>query len=265
MAQYGQYDPNNTENSSTMFDFQEAPLTSAKLNLWNGNLVTVFEWLHKVCVSLFAKASPAVITSGGDESLTVQPADSPDMTVKVKEGWAVLDGYLAGLASQQVLPSGGSFTAPAVNPRIDLVVLSSLGQLETVQGEEAAAPSTPSASAGSMTLAQIYHRVGATQIKSSDDSVNSYIVDVRPRMLLGEAHYHGSDRAPSESPDGSRTDFSTSAVFRADALDVFVNGVLQQKDVDYIEDSDRQGYTFVTAPQAHYRIQHRYIVEYESA
>lgn len=265
MAQYGQYNPSNAENSSALFNFQEMPLTSSKLNLWNGNLEAVFELLHKIGLSLFAKGIPAVITTGDNNSLKVLPADTPNMTVKVNEGWAALQGYLAGLASQQVLPSGSVFSAPAANPRIDLVVLNGAGQLETIQGNEAVTPTVPSVPSGSIALAQIYQRVGTTQIKSSDDGVNSYIADIRPRLLIGEAHIHNTDRVPPESPDGSQKSFSTSSIYRAGTLDVFMNGVLQQKDLDYTEDSSRQGYTFTTAPLANYRIQHRYIVEYETA
>ncbi|MBN2326318.1 MAG: hypothetical protein JXR73_04125 [Candidatus Omnitrophica bacterium] len=264
MVRFGRYDPQNSENASTLFVYQEVPVASAKLNRWDGNIAAGFELLHRIMSELSAKGAAAVITSGGSGALQVAPADPPNGTVRVQPGWAVFDGGFAGVAEKQSLPAGGAFAAPVNAPRIDLIVLTSAGALEIVEGVEAESPAPPDAPGEALALAQIYLRVGASQILAADDGVQSYIIDVRPRFLLGEAHSHQPDRAPGEAPDGYRTQFFTRHVFRADSLDVYVNGVLQQAGVDYCEDPGRRSYTFVSPPAAHYRIQHRYLVDYEA-
>ncbi len=263
MAQYGRYNPENTENTSALFVFQEAPLTSSKVNRWNGNITAAFELLHQACASLFARNSSAVITNMGDDSLKITPADSPDMTIKVSPGLAVIQKSFAGSLEEQVLPAGGVFIAPVSYPRIDLIVLTDAGELDVVQGDEAETPIAPETPSDSLVLAQIYQRVGAESIVAVDDNVQSYIIDVRPRFMLGEAHLHGTDAAPDQAPDGERTQFFTRHIYRTGSLNIYLNGVLQQQGIDYKEDESRNSYTFNQSPSAHYRIQHRYIVDYE--
>ncbi|MGC9329055.1 MAG: hypothetical protein ACP5I1_15585 [Candidatus Hinthialibacter sp.] len=264
MVRFGRYDPQNSENASALFVYQEAPVASAKLNRWDGNIAAGFELLHRVLRALAAKGAEAVITSSGSGALQITPADPPDRTVRVQPGWAVFGGGFAGVAEALSLPAGGSFAAPENHPRIDLIVLTTAGALEVVEGAEAESPAPPDAPSETLALAQIYLRVGASQILAADDGVQSYIIDVRPRFLLGEAHSHQPDCAPGEAPDGLRTQFFTQHVFRAGSLDVYVNGVLQQAGVDYSEDAGRRSYTFFSPPAAHYRIQHRYVVDYET-
>lgn len=263
MAQYGRYNPRNSENSSTLFTFQEVPLTSSKLNRWNGNLSAAFELLHRVCSALCAKNNAAVITASNADSLRVIPADPPDRTVRIQPGLAMIDRSFAGLLEEQSAPNGGVFSSPVTHPRIDLIVLTASGEIEVVEGAEASSPSPPAAPTDSIALARIYLRVGAVQILAEDDSEQSYIIDARPRLLLGESHGHAPDVTPLEPPDGARRQFSTHHPFRSGSLDLYVNGVLQARGVDYNEDADCLGYTFTYSPLAHYKIQHRYLVAYE--
>ncbi len=191
------------------------------------------------------------------------PFDPPDMTVRVSPGWAVLGETLAGSVNESTVPLGSVFEPPQNLPRIDLVILLPTGEFDRVTGTESESPFAPETPTGTIPLAQIYHRVGATQILAIDEGVQSYIIDDRSKFVIGEAHLHAADRSPIESPDGSRTHFSIQHRFQSGTLDVFVNGVLQEKDVDYTEDVDGRGYTFASSPLSHYRIQHRYTVEYE--
>ncbi|HOL95315.1 MAG TPA: hypothetical protein PLH79_13275 [bacterium] len=263
MPRYGRYDPQNPNNTSAMFIYQEVPLTSSKMNRWNGNLAAAFELLHQTGARLLAQAGPAVITARDDSPLRVTASSPPQMTVRVMPGWAVLGTGFAGIAEAMTVPLGGSFTPPGNAPRIDLVVLTDQGELEVITGLESDPPFAPEAPGDTLALARIVHRAGADRILDADDGLHSYIVDIRPRLLLGEAHRHASDLRPSEPPDGVRQAFSTRHVFRPGTLDVFVNGVLQARDVDYVEDPGRRGYTFLKPPPGHYRIQHRYVIEYE--
>jgi len=265
MTRHGRYDPQNPHHTSSLFVFQEVPLTSSKMNRWNGNLAAAFELLHQIGGRLLAQASPAVITADDDSPLRVTASTPPQMTVRVEPGWAALGTSFAGIDEALAVPLGGTFISPVNASRVDLVVLTDQGELDVVTGVESDPPLAPDVPMDALALARIVHRVGADRILDADDGIQSYIVDVRPRLLLGEAHRHAPDRHPPETPDGSRTAFTTRHVFRPGTLDVFVNGVLQMLDIDYTENSNRRGYVFQTAPHGHYRVQHRYIIEHEVA
>lgn len=264
MPRYGRYDPQNPNNASSLFVFQEVPLTSSKMNRWNGNLAAAFELLHQMGGRLLAQANPAVITVNDDSPLRVTASSPPQMTVNVEPGWAVLGTSFAGIDETMTVPLGGTFSPPVNAPRVDLVMLTDRGEIEVVTGVESDPPLAPEAPVDALPLARIVLRVGKDQIRDADDGLHSYIVDIRPRLLLGEAHRHAPDRQPPETPDGVRQAFSTRHVFRPGTLDVFVNGVLQARDVDYTENPDRRGYVFLTAPHGHFRVQHRYIIEHET-
>jgi hypothetical protein len=264
MPQHGQYDPENAENTSSLFVFQEVPLRSEKLNLWNGNIQTAFETVFHVCSQLFSQGQSAVISGGSESSLHVVATDPASMKVEVQAGWAILADSFAGLKTARVVPDIDDFTAPQNQPRIDRIVLFASGALAIVEGIEAASPQSPAVPAGALSLAEIVLRPGMSQINNDDDTVNGYIQDTRTRFLAGDSHAHGGDRVPSESPDGVRTYFSTQQAFQAETLDVYVNGVLQERGIDFLEEEDGLGYTFMNPPAATYRIQHRYRVRYAS-
>lgn len=263
MPQFGTFNPQNSENTSNLFVFQETPVTSSKLNVWNGNIDAVIKLLQNVISIITSQSHDAVLIVGDNAPLQVTAASPEDLTVQINTGWAVIQTALTGIDQTVSLPFGGTFTAPVSNPRIDLIILRNSGELDVVTGTEAASPTTPGTPNESISLASVYFRVGSTKIFDTDQSTDAYITDARPILVLGRAHQHCTEHTPSESPDGVRINYSTHDVFRAGTLDVYVNGILQEKDSDYMEDANQQGYTFVSAPLSHYRIQHRYIVQYE--
>ena len=261
MNVYGNYDAQRTGNASPLFIYKETPVTSSKMNRWNGNIEAGFELLHAVCSALFTQGEAAVITTSNANALRAVEADEPDMTIRVKPGWAIAAAGFAGLADECVLPSQGVFIAPTTNPRIDLVALSNSGELLIVEGDEAAAPVAPATPGGALALAQIYHRPGASQILDHDNAVDSHLIDARPRFVHGDAHRHSIDAAPTETPDGMRVEFSTQDYFRVGSLQVYLNGVLQKTGVDYSEGEDVKTYTFTSAPSANSLIRHHYLIE----
>lgn len=263
MARYGLYNPTQPENPSTMFVFQEVPLTSDKLNRWNGNLAAQCTLLHTVLAMLGARNQPAILTAGDEGALHVSAQAVPDRTVQVAPGWAILPGSLAGLDTGQTVPLGGEIEPPLAEDRIDCVVLTAAGEVRIVPGEEAILPQPPTVPADTIPLALIYLRVGTSQIFDSDQGTEGYVLDARPRVLLGEAHCHAADCQPPELPDGMRTVFSTQLIYRPGTLDVYLNGVLQEAGVDYDESLDGASYTIYIPPPATYRVQHRYIVAHE--
>ena len=261
MSQYGQYDPLNAENASGLFNYQEVPLTSSKMNLWNGNITASFQLLHKVCSLLFSPNRMAVICHEDEDGLRVVAADPEDMTVQVNAGWAILSESFAGLLEPQALPVGGLFSPPVQYARRDLIFLKPNGELDVLEGVESENPVAPDTPPDSIPLTYVHHRVGSEKIFDTDQGDDSYLIDVRPAWVWGDAHKHSPDSAPSEAPDGVRTQFTTQHVYRSGTLEVLVNGVIQEKDVDFTEDADRRGYAFLQPPPSHYRIQHRYVVE----
>ena len=60
--------------------------------------------------------------------------------------------------------------------------------------------------------------------------------------------------------DGATVKFDLGNVFRSGSLWVFLNGVLQRKDVSYTEAVDKQSFTFTTAPKNGWKLEARYVV-----
>lgn len=261
MSVYGEYDPTQSGNASSLFLYKEVPVTSTKMNRWNGNIEAGFALLHAVCSALFSHGESAVITNADSDALGVVEADGTDMSVRVNPGWAIVDAGFAGRGEESVLPDQGNFIAPTTHDRIDKIALSSSGELVVVEGEEAETPLTPDTPVGAIALALIYHRPGASQVLSENNESDSYIIDARPRFAHGDAHRHSNDPTPSETPDGTRTQFSTRDYFRSGSLQVFLNGVLQKSGVDFNEDGSGVSYQFITAPPTGALVTHHYIID----
>ena len=258
MTMYGRYNPENEGNGSSLFSLGEVPLTSVKLNRWNGNIDSSLEILTRACSILFGGRMRNYILYGATESeLKVVAQTVPNMTVKVKEGKGILSQFIVGIEEDVTI----TIEVPVANSRYDSIYISQEGEVKKVEGEEGVSPGFPMIPPNSLRLASVYVRYGGTSVKDNDDGVNSYIVDQRPRRLKGLAHEHNTDRVPTESPDGSQTEFSTSKKFVEDSLEVYVNGLLQAAGISYSPDADRRGYTFSTAPKAGFSIEHRYLIE----
>jgi hypothetical protein len=108
---------------------------------------------------------------------------SPNLTLLVEAG-------VCYVGATRVIFAGGnspSFTAPAANPRIDLLTIDSAGTLARTAGTEAASPSVPAYPSDKLVIAEVYNRVGQTTVRDSDLGSNGYIKqDVRP--FLGGAY-----------------------------------------------------------------------------
>ena len=261
MSGTGRYSATRDTNTSTLWNYGEVPVASAKLNTWNGNVAAAFDLLHQAMAALSgADAADCVISESSGEELLAVAADTPDLSVRVRSGRAWIGGFISHLAAEGRVPGSGSFTAPATHPRIDLVHLDAYGDLAFTAGVEAASPAVPDAPDGALVLARVHHRPGESSIQDTDDSVNGYLEDVRAVVVVGRAHAHpaGGDRFPGESADGARVQFSTPGSFRAGTLAAWLNGVRQTPGVDYDEDAGRESYTFTTAPLTGDAILHDY-------
>jgi hypothetical protein len=121
-------------------------------------------------------AKSGVIPMLPNTGLKVVAQGTPDMTVEISTGAGLVAGQTVGVGAAV---DTAAMTAPAANPRIDLVQIDQSGSVEVKTGTEAGSPVAPTVDADALALATIYHRVGSTSIKNSDDSSNSYIIDAR--------------------------------------------------------------------------------------
>ena len=114
-------------------------------------------------------------TDGATDLLT-EETGTPGMTVTIDAGAGIVSDQPVYLASQFTT---STFTAPSVDPRIDVIEIDNDSAINILTGAEAGSPSAPSTTAGSLKLAEIFHRVGETSIKNTDDSTNGFITDSR--------------------------------------------------------------------------------------
>jgi hypothetical protein len=117
---------------------------------------------------------------GTSEWLKVEAQASPNLTVKISKGAFYLAGVLGGITSDTASLSG--FAAPATNPRIDIVQISTAGVISRKAGTENASPTAPTADANNLKLAEVYNRVGQTSVKNSDDASNGYITNTAAHL-----------------------------------------------------------------------------------
>jgi hypothetical protein len=193
MTRIGRYNPANEEVTSNLFVYGESPVTSTKLNHWDGNIDAGF-WLvhHALRMLVGTDEVPKVIGPESSEPLKIRAQATPDMTVRIEPGILVGPAYLAGLSVGETLPLSGVFTAPTANPRIDSIGLLESGEWVITTGTEAESPTAPSLPDGAVCLANLFLRVGATSILDTDDTAQAYLIDLRPSQVTCRAHQHAS-------------------------------------------------------------------------
>ncbi|HOT50142.1 MAG TPA: hypothetical protein P5318_06445 [Candidatus Hydrogenedentes bacterium] len=162
--------------TKTTWTFQERPVSSSKLNLWDDRIEAALElafWL----LNLAWGGGDGVLRGATPDDLKVEAKSPAGMTVTVKHGYAFISKMPFRLSAAMDTPV---FLPPAVYPRMDLVQarLDTWG-VSVKSGVEAASPSPPATDADCLALAQVYLRPGMTCIKNADDSVNGYLTDVR--------------------------------------------------------------------------------------
>ena len=115
-------------------------------------------------------------TSKYAEKILVQAQSTPGLTVAVKAFRHIALDFSTSYGGG----STSALTAPTVNPRIDLVVITSGGTLALRTGAEAASPVMPTPTNGDVVIAALYLRVGTTAIYNEDKTTNGYIVNMTP-------------------------------------------------------------------------------------
>ncbi len=263
MANLGKYDATRESHSSSLFIYGEVPVSSVKLNRWNGNVDASLEALNRAISRLVNLDRNAVLDTGSGGSLKVIAQPTPNMTVRILAGVGIVHPYVVARTTIETLPDEGMIEPPVSAPRLDVIYVSQDGEAAIATGTEGASPVAPAIPADTVALAEIYLRPGCTTIKETDDGVNGYITDLRALVSAGPSHRHSVDRTPPEIPDGENDHFSTALQFQSGTLEVFLNGVLQAVTTDYTEEEACRGYVFHGPPPTGSIIQHRYLIEQE--
>jgi len=162
--------------TKTSWAFQERPVASAKLNLWDDRIETALELVYFLLTQAWG-GGDGVVRGAAAEDLKVQATSPVGTSVEVAPGYAFVSQLPYKLAATT---QTADVAAPSAQPRIDLVqaALDSWSVMIKT-GSEAASPEAPDADSDCIALAQLYLRPGMTSIKDADDSVNGYIIDVR--------------------------------------------------------------------------------------
>jgi len=109
--------------------------------------------------------------------LRARQQDTPGLTLYVEPGHVYINGARVAYAGG----SSPTFTAPAANPRIDILSMNSSGTLVRTAGTEAASPVAPTYPDGNFYICEVYNRVGQTIVYTTDQASNGYISkDLRP-------------------------------------------------------------------------------------
>lgn len=112
------------------------------------------------------------------------------------------------IGGSEVIFAGGNsptITAPAVNPRIDLLAINSSGTLSLVTGAENVSPVAPTFPKDKIVICEIFNTTAETSINDFNDSTNGYIkADVRP--FLNNGRFVSQTTSEIYGVDGSNTD-----------------------------------------------------------
>jgi hypothetical protein len=162
--------------TKTTWAFEERPVASSKLNTWDNRIELAFELVHFL-LSLAWGGGNGVIRHATSDDLRVAANATPDLSVKVKTGYAFISRFPYKLEAEAATPD---VTPPVSNPRIDLVQARlTTWDVSVVTGSESASPVAPSAQPDCLALARLYLRPGMASIKDTDDGINGYIIDAR--------------------------------------------------------------------------------------
>lgn len=103
--------------SKTSWAFEERPVASSKLNLWDDRIEAALELMEFLLTQAWGGGS-GVVRKAATDDLAVKATSPVDLGVEVRAGYAFINNYVYKLAATtQTLP----IAAPATNPRRDLV------------------------------------------------------------------------------------------------------------------------------------------------
>ncbi len=162
--------------TKTTWAFEERPVASSKLNLWDDRIEAGLELLQFFLAQAWSGVD-GVLRGVTADDLDVKATSPSSLSVDAQPGYGVIGNFPYHLSTAT---STGDVVAPTTDNRIDLVQ-ARLGtwDISVKIGAEAASPTAPSADADAIPLAELFLRPGMTSIKDTDDSTNGYIIDAR--------------------------------------------------------------------------------------
>lgn len=163
----------------TEFEEEEYP-ASTKMNTFNDKIKASFQLVSNALVDMTGDDKVIDDVDRSDE-MKVTASSPSDMNVHIAVGLACVDGQVC----QVDAPVTKTIVPPTNNPRYTIIQVDEDGNVETIDGSEAASPVEPSADADAMKIAAIYLPANCTQIDDSDIG-NGYIIDRRefPTVIL---------------------------------------------------------------------------------
>lgn len=162
--------------SKTNWSFEERPVASSKLNLWDDRIEGAIEMLSFLMAQQWGGQSGVLRRSPADD-LAVKATSPVSLIVQVLPGYAFINNYPYKLASTVF---SATIAAPVGNPRRDLVQARlATWDVSIKTGTPAASPALPTADTDCLALAELYCKPGMTSIKDTNDGTNGYIIDLR--------------------------------------------------------------------------------------
>jgi microcystin-dependent protein len=166
-------------------------MRSSKVNIGDNILATQYNLLRNDAV--------------GGSFLFPHQQSSPNLTLHIESG-------IVYVGSTRVIYAGGnspSFSAPSVNPRIDIVTIDNAGTIAIVQGTESASPSAPAYPTNKMVICEVYNRVGETALYDDDAGGSTGYIYHDVRAFLSSPPV---DVGSAQTISGAKT-FSTLPTF----------------------------------------------------
>ena len=162
--------------TKTTWAFEERPVASFKLNLWDDRIETGMELLHFVLAHAWSGVD-GVLRGVTADDLDVKATSPASLSVDAQPGYALISDFPYHLSA---VTATGDVLAPVTDDRIDLVQ-ARLGtwDISVKMGTEAPMPSAPPPDEDAIPIAELFLRPGMTSIKDTDDSTNGYIIDAR--------------------------------------------------------------------------------------
>lgn len=153
-----------------------APLDPADMSEANANNL-MFLWDN---MGTGEYVEDAAIAGRHLKQLYAREQASPNLTLEVLAGvaWFATNSFVSFAGG-----NSPSFTAPAANPRIDILTIRNDGTLQRLVGTEAGSPVAPTIPSTDIPIAQVYNVVGQTKIHDNDNQEvgQGYIqYDLRP-------------------------------------------------------------------------------------
>ncbi len=161
--------------TKTSWAFEERPVTSSKLNLWDDRIEAALELLFRLVHESYGGVTGVLRQYANELKVSSTPIAS--LSVEVLPGLALINGAPCIIAEKiQTV----DVTPPTGFPRCDLVQARlDTWDVSVKTGTEASSPSAPNPDSDAIGLAKLMCIPGMIAITNASDGTNGYIIDDR--------------------------------------------------------------------------------------